>query len=47
MTKILSAILLILLVNCTTTNTSNNSEKPKSSIDTVIDAFKRIPFPIM
>jgi ABC-type methionine transport system permease subunit len=47
MTKILSIILLILLVNCTTTNTSNNSEKPKSSIDTVIDAFKSIPFPKM
>jgi uncharacterized membrane protein YadS len=47
MIRILSIILLILLVNCTTTNTSNNSEKPKSSMDTVIEAFKRIPFPNM
>ena len=43
MTKILSIFLLILLVNCTTTNTNSNS--PKTSIDTVIEAFKSIPFP--
>ena len=48
MIRILSIILLILLVNCTTTNTtSSNGEKPKTSIDSVIDAFKNITFPIM
>jgi uncharacterized membrane protein YadS len=47
MIRILSIILLILLVNCTTTNTNSSSEKPKTSIDSVIDAFKSIPFPKM
>ena len=45
MTKILSIFLLILLVNCTTTPSTNNT--PKSPMDNVIDAFKSVPFPKM
>jgi hypothetical protein len=45
MKKTLSILLLILLVNCTTTTGTNNT--PKTPIDNVIDAFKRIPFPTM
>ena len=44
MKKTLSILLLILLVNCTTTSTNNT---PKSPIDNVIDVFKSIPFPTM
>jgi uncharacterized membrane protein YadS len=39
MIRILSIILLILLVNCTTTTSNNSEKKPKTSIDSVIDAF--------
>jgi hypothetical protein len=45
MKKILSIFLLIFLVNCTTTTGTNTT--PKTPIDNVIDAFKKIPFPIM
>jgi hypothetical protein len=45
MIRILSIFLLILLVNCTTTPSTNTT--PKSPIDNVIDAFKSIPFPTM
>jgi hypothetical protein len=48
MKKITSILLLVLLVNCSTVNTTNNnSEKPNSPIDTIIDAFKNIPIPKM
>jgi len=43
MKKIVSIFLLILLVNCSTTNNSN--EKPKTSINDVIEAFKNIKLP--
>jgi len=46
MKKILSIFLLIFLVNCTTTTPSTNTT-PKTPIDNVIDAFKKIPFPTM
>ena len=45
MKKTLSILLLILLVNCTTTPSTNTT--PKSPIDNVIDTFKKIPFPTM
>jgi hypothetical protein len=45
MKKTLSIFLLILLVNCTTTTGTNTT--PKTPIDNVIDAFKKIPFPTM
>jgi hypothetical protein len=45
MKKILSIFLLIFLVNCTTTPSTDKT--PKSPIDNVIDAFKSIPFPKM
>jgi len=43
MKKILSILFLILLVNCTTTNTPKDQNKP--SIDNIVDVFKNIPLP--
>jgi hypothetical protein len=45
MKKTLSILLLILLVNCTTTPSVDKI--PKSPVDNVIDVFKSIPFPTM
>ena len=42
MKKILSILILILLVNCSTTSNSTNEEQ-KPSINNVIDAIKSIP----
>jgi PBP1b-binding outer membrane lipoprotein LpoB len=43
MKKILSIFLLILLVNCSTTTTKNEEQKP--TIDNIIEVFKSIPLP--
>lgn len=43
MKKIISIFLLILLVNCASTN--NTTEQPKVSIENVIEAFKSITIP--
>jgi len=43
MKKILSILLLLVLVNCTTTNTKQEENKP--SIDNIVDVLKSIPFP--
>jgi PBP1b-binding outer membrane lipoprotein LpoB len=43
MKKILSIFLLILLVNCSTTTTKNEEQKP--TIDNIVDVFKSIPLP--
>jgi len=43
MKKILSIFLLILLVNCSTTTTKKDEQKP--SIDNIVDVFKSVPWP--
>lgn len=43
MKKTISIFLLILLVNCTTTNTKQEESKP--SMDNIVDVLKSIPFP--
>ena len=43
MKRIISVLLLILLVNCTTTDTAK--DQPKSQIDNIVDVFKSIPIP--
>ena len=43
MKKILSILLLIVLVNCSTTNTKQEESKP--SMDNIVDVLKSIPFP--
>ena len=43
MKKILSILLLIVLVNCSTTNTKQEESKP--SITNIVDVLKNIPFP--
>ena len=43
MKKILSILLLIVLVNCSTTNTKQEESKP--SMDNIVDVLKNIPFP--
>jgi len=47
MKKILCIVLLVLLVNCSTTNTPSNTPKDenKSSIGNIVDVLKNIPFP--
>lgn len=42
MKKIISILILILLVNCSTT-TNDNKEESKPYINNVIDAIKSIP----
>ena len=44
MKKILSILLLILLVNCSTT-TDTSKEQPKSNIDGIVDVLKGIQLP--
>ena len=44
MKKILSILLLILLVNCSTT-TDTTKEENKPSIDNIVDVFKSVPWP--
>ena len=44
MKKIISILILILLVNCSTT-TNDNKEELKPSINNVIDAIKSIQLP--
>ena len=43
MKKILSILLLIVLVNCSTTNTKQEESKP--SMDNIVDVLKSIPLP--
>ena len=44
MKKILSILILILLVNCSTTSNSTKDEQ-KPSINNVIDGIKSLPLP--
>ena len=44
MKKILSILILILLVNCSTTSDSTKEEQ-KPSINNVIDGIKSLPLP--
>lgn len=44
MKKILSIMILILLVNCSTTSNSTKDEQ-KPSINNVIDGIKSLPLP--
>ncbi len=43
MKRIISILLLILLVNCTTTDTPK--DQTKSQLDSIVDVFKSIPIP--
>ena len=45
MNKILCAVLLILLVNCSTTTTDTSKDQPKSQIGNIIDGFKNLQLP--
>ncbi len=44
MIRIISILILILLVNCSTTSNSTKEEQ-KPSINNVIDAIKSLPLP--
>jgi|GEM_PF-6052898 len=44
MKKILSILLLILLVNCSTT-TDTTKEQPRTSMDNIVDVLKGIQLP--
>jgi ABC-type methionine transport system permease subunit len=44
MKKILCIVLLVLLVNCSTT-TDTTKEQPNTPIDNIVNVLKNIPFP--
>jgi len=47
MIRIVSIILFVLLIGCSTMSTNNTKDESKPSINNVIDVLKNIPFPTL